>query len=113
MRNEYYTKLYKTIHPINVLNLILFLYGVYFGVVSSHKIFFSCISMSSLTCVQRFCSKMRLVKTFLCTQLKQTNLENQLHVSTKGPKEGFNGTAFNISCMNSNTANYICEQTFN
>ena len=86
MRNECYTKLYKKIHPINVLNLILFLYGVYFGVVSSHKIFFSCISMSSLACVQRLSSKLKLVKTLLCTQLKQTNLENQLHVSKNQKK---------------------------
>ena len=32
---------------------------------------------------------MKLVKTLLCTQLKQTNLENQLHISTISPKVGF------------------------
>ena len=43
------------------------------GVATSHKRFFSCISTSGLSCVQRFFSKMMLVKTSLRTQLKQTN----------------------------------------
>ena len=30
----------------------------------------------------------------LHTQLKQTNLENQLYISTKSLKEGFNDTVF-------------------
>ena len=50
--------------------------------------------MSSVSCIQRFFSKMILVKTSLCTQLKQTNLENRLHISTESPKEGFNDTVF-------------------
>ena len=35
------------------LLLYSFLYTVYFGLVTSDKMFFSCISMSSLLCVQR------------------------------------------------------------
>ena len=64
-----------------------FLYTLYFGVVTYHKILFSCINMSSLSCVQRFFSKMKLVKTLLYTQLKQTNLENQLHISPESQKK--------------------------
>ena len=56
--------------------LLYFLYTVYFGVVTSDKILFSCISMSSLSYIQRFFSKMKLVKILLRTELKQTNLEN-------------------------------------
>ena len=37
---------------------------------------------------------MKLVQTSLRTQLKQTNLENRLHVSIESPKEGFNDTTF-------------------
>ena len=37
---------------------------------------------------------MKLVKTFLRTQLKQTYLENRLHFSTESPKKGFNDTTF-------------------
>ena len=37
---------------------------------------------------------MKLVKTSLGTQLKQTNLENQLHISTESQKEGINDTVF-------------------
>ena len=37
---------------------------------------------------------MQLVKTELRTQLKQTDLENQLHISTESPKEGFNDSVF-------------------
>ena len=58
------------------LLLYPFLYTVYFDVVTSHKVFFSSISTSSLSCAQRFFSKMKLVKTLLLTQLKQINLEN-------------------------------------
>ena len=53
------------------------------------------MSMSSLPCAKVSFSKM--------TQLKQTNLENQLHISTDNPKEGFHDTVFeylNISWMN-------------
>ena len=48
--------------------------------------------MSSFSCVQRLFSKTELVKTMLLAQLKQTNLENQLFISTESPKEGFNDT---------------------
>ena len=61
---------------------------MYFGVVSSNKIFFSCISKSSI-------SKTKLGKTSLCTQLKQTSLENRLHISAESPEDGFNDT---MSC---------------
>ena len=57
------------------LLLYSFLCTVYFGVVTTHKIFFSGISMSSLLCVQIFFSKMKLVKISLHTKLKQTNLD--------------------------------------
>ena len=69
-----------------------FLYTVYFGIVTSHKMLFSCITMSGLSYVQRFFSKRKLVKTSGGSQLKQTNLESQLHLSTESPKEGFNDT---------------------
>ena len=71
-------KLYIKIYFNNVLALI-FLYTVYFGVVTSNK---------------RFFSKMNLEKALLYTQLKQTNLVNRLHISKESPKEGFNGTVF-------------------
>ena len=45
-----------------------------------------CVSMYRLSCIQRFFYKMKLVKTLLHTQLKQTNLENQRHISTESPK---------------------------
>ena len=69
---------------------------MYFGVVTSHKMFFSYISTSSLSYVRRFFSKRKLMKTSLHTQLKQTNLEDRLNISTEIPKEGFNDIAFNI-----------------
>ena len=37
---------------------------------------------------------MKLVKTSLRSQLKRTNMENQLHISTESPKECFNDTVF-------------------
>ena len=37
---------------------------------------------------------MKLVNTSLHTQLKQTNLENRLHISIKSPKECFNDKVF-------------------
>ena len=54
---------------------------MYSGVATSHKIFFSCRSMSTFSCVQRFFSKMNLVKALLYTQLRQANVESQLHIS--------------------------------
>ena len=47
-----------------------------------------------MSCVQRFLSEMKLVKTSLRTQLIQTNLENWYHIPTKSPKEGFNDAVF-------------------
>ena len=37
---------------------------------------------------------MKLVKTSLYIQLKQTNLENCFHILTKSSTEGFNDTVF-------------------
>ena len=45
-------KLYSKIHLNDALALNFFLNNVYFGVVTSHKLFFPCISMSSLSCVK-------------------------------------------------------------
>ena len=56
------------------------------SVVTSHKTLSSCLSTSSLSNVLRFFSKMKLVKTSLHIQLKQTNLENQLHTSAESSK---------------------------
>ena len=50
--------------------------------------------MSSLSSAQRFFSKMKLVKTLMCTQLKQINLENWLCIPIESLKEGFNDTLF-------------------
>ena len=47
------------------LLLYSFLHTEHFGAIISHKMFFSCISMSSLAYVQRFYSKRKLVKTSL------------------------------------------------
>ena len=74
--------------------LFLYSFSYTFGVVTSDKIHFLCIGTSSLSCIQSFFSKMKLVKTSLRTQLKQTNLENQLHISTESPKKAFNYTVF-------------------
>ena len=89
-------------HFLNdVIALVFFfhIHTVYFGVVTSHKILFSCLYRSSLSCVQRFFSKMKLKKTLLPTQLKQGNLENGLHNSTESPKEHFN-TVFHVLQIN-------------
>ena len=37
---------------------------------------------------------MKLVKTRLPNQLKQTSLENLLYISTESPKEGFDDLVF-------------------
>ena len=86
--------MYNEIHLNGVLALIFFfLYTVYFGTVNSHKMLFSCISTSSLSYVQRFAPKRKLVKSQLHTKLKQTNLDNRPYISTESPK-GFNDTVF-------------------
>ena len=77
-----------------LLYSFLYIYIAFFSVITSDKIFFPWISTSSSSCIQRFFPKMKLVKTSLRTQLKQTYLENQLHISTDSPKEGFNDTVF-------------------
>ena len=82
------------------LLLYYFLYTLYFGFVTSHQIFFSCIITSSLSYVQRFFSKRKLVKTSLHTQLKQTNLENRFHISQKVQKKVLMILFFNISWIN-------------
>ena len=74
------------------LLLYSYLNIVYFGFITSHKIF-SCISKYCSSCIQRFFSKMKLMKISLLTQLKQTNLENWLQISTDSPKD-FNDPVF-------------------
>ena len=57
-------KLYNKVQLNDLLALMLFfLHAVYFVVIPSHKILFLCISWSSLSCVQRFISETKLVKT--------------------------------------------------
>ena len=41
---------------------------------------------------------MKLVETSFCTQLKEANLDNGLHISTENLQEGFNNTFFQ-SCF--------------
>ena len=48
----------------------------------------------STACVERFFSKMKLVKTRLRNQLKQTSLENLLFIVTEIPKNGFGDDVF-------------------
>ena len=42
---------------------------------------------------------MKLVKTSLRTKLKQTHLENRLHISTESAKEGFNDTVLTLKWL--------------
>ena len=49
--------------------------------------------MSSLSCIQGYISKMKLVET-LKISIKKTNLENQLHISKESPKKSFRDTVF-------------------
>ena len=62
----------------------VFLYTVYFGVN---------MRMSSLSCIQGYISKMKLVET-LKISIKKTNLENQLHISKESPEKSFRDTVF-------------------
>ena len=48
----------------------------------------------STACVERFFSKMKLVKTRLRNQLKQTSLESLLFIAMETQKEGFGDDAF-------------------
>ena len=82
--------------------LYFFQYSVYFSVFTSYKIFFSPIKTSSLPRGQRFFSKIKLVKILLHTQLKQTDLENLLHISTESPKKVLMILFFNILWILSN-----------
>ena len=43
----------------------------------------------SVACVERFFSKMKLVKTHLRNQLSQVTLETLLFIATESPKDGF------------------------
>ena len=66
----------------------------YINFLASHKIFFSCICLV----YNVLKDPLKLVKTLLRTQLKQTNLEIWLYISTKNLKEGFNATGFQHFC---------------
>ena len=47
-----------------------------------------------MTCLEILFFKIKLMKSLLRTQLKLTNLENQLPISTASPKEYCNETVF-------------------
>ena len=47
------------------------------------------IFLLSTACVERFCSKMKLVKTRLWNQLSQVSLENILFFATEAPNTGW------------------------
>ena len=70
-------KLYNRIHIIYVLSLIFFFYILYTSVLLLHIKYQSCLTVPSFS-LSRFFSNMKLVKTLLPTQLKQTNLEYPL-----------------------------------
>ena len=70
-------KLYNRIHIIYVLSLIFFFYILYTSVLLLRIKYQSCLSVPSFS-LSRFFSNMKLVKTLLPTQLKQTNLEYPL-----------------------------------
>ena len=50
----------------------------------------------STACVERFFSKMKLVKTRLRNQLSQVNLENLLFIATESPKAGFTDSEYDF-----------------
>ena len=50
----------------------------------------------STACVERFFSKMKLVKTRLRNQLSQVNLENLLFIATEAPKTGFTDSKYDF-----------------
>ena len=54
----------------------------------------------STACVERFFSKMKLVKTRLRNQLSQVNLENLLFIATEAPKTGFTDNEYDFLLMN-------------
>ena len=86
-------KLYSKRHLNGVLAFILFFYILCTSFLL-HKILFSRMSTSGLSCIQSSFSKMKLVKTLVRTELKRTNLENRLCTSTETPKERFDDTVF-------------------
>ena len=67
-------KLYNKIHLNYVIAFIIFFIYMYFGVATSDKILFSCISTSSLSYIQKFHSKMKLVKTLVHIESKSGKL---------------------------------------
>ena len=71
---------------ILALIFFIFIYCLLWCCYFSWKVFFSCGSTSSLLYVQTFFLKENW--------WKQTNQENQLHISTESPKEDFNDTVF-------------------
>ena len=82
MRNDYFAKtLQSTLKQCPCS--YMFLDTVY---LFSHKVFFSCLITSSLSCVQRFFLKW--------SWFKRTNLEHRLRISTESPKKGSNDTVF-------------------
>ena len=50
----------------------------------------------STTCVERFFSKIKLVKARLRNQLSQVNLENLLFIATEAPKTGFTNSEYDF-----------------
>ena len=78
-------KRYNKMHLNDLLGLYYFLYTVYFSVVTSHKMLFSCISMSSLSYVKKILF-LKEVGENLITYSNQTKLQNQLYISTESPK---------------------------
>ena len=52
----------------------------------------------STACVERFYSKMNLVKTRLRNQLSQVKLENLLLIATEAPKTRFTDSEYNFCC---------------
>ena len=47
-----------------------------------------------MSCIEIFFFKIKLMKSLLCTQLKLTNLENRIPISTASSKEYFDDTVF-------------------
>ena len=77
-----------------VLALLIFFYRPYTSMLLLLKKYYFHASVRLVCHVQRFFPKIKLVKTSLRTQLKQTNLENWLHIWTESPKDGLNDTVF-------------------
>ena len=80
-----------------LLLLYYFLSTVYFSVVTVDKIFYLCISMSGLSSIQIFFSKMIC---YVATQIKQTNLIINFIFQQKVQKKILMILFFNILWMN-------------